>query len=265
MLDIFICEDNSDFMDYVIKTLESYSFSSANSIRPACATSNPYEILEYLSLNKSTTGLYFLDYDLGCDMNGMKLAEEIRKLDARGFIVFITADAESYKLTFQYMLEAMDYIVKDAPNLSERIYKCVDNAFDRLASRPNPLQKNLVLKLADDSDRDWKGMRLEKSSRVSVDSESILYFTTNPDVKHLITARTIDGSLEQRGSLREIEAKLDNAKFYRCQNNLIVNLDGIVDISKCSVVFVNGEEVEIASRQIKKLRERWQSRMQTGK
>ena len=262
MLEIFICEDNNDFMNYVTRTLDSYSFSSANCIKVACATSNPYEILEYLSQNKNITGLYFLDYDLGCDMNGMKLAEEIRKLDARGFIVFITVDAESYKLTFQYMLEAMDYIVKDNPNLCERIYKCIDNAFDRLASRPTLLQKNLVLKLADDSDKDWKGMRLEKSSRVSIDSDSILYCITNPDVKHLITVRTIDGSLEQRGSLREIEARLDDARFNRCQNNLIVNLDNIVDISQCSVVFVNREEVEIASRQIKKLRERWQSRKQ---
>ena len=37
------------------------------------------------------TVIYFLDIDLNSDMNGMKLAQQIRLFAPRGFIVFITA------------------------------------------------------------------------------------------------------------------------------------------------------------------------------
>lgn len=74
-------------------------------------TSDPYKLLEMVKANQNT-GIYFLDIDLKCDMNGMKLAQEIRKFDPRGFIVFITAHSELSYMTFQYRVEAMDFVLR---------------------------------------------------------------------------------------------------------------------------------------------------------
>lgn len=51
-------------------------------------------------------------------MNGFELAQEIRKFDPRGFIIFITTHAELSYMTFTYKVEALDYIIKDDIDLS---------------------------------------------------------------------------------------------------------------------------------------------------
>ena len=60
-------------------------------------------------------GIYFLDIDLKTDMTGLTLAQEIRKYDPRGFIIFITTHSEMSYMTFIYKLEALDFILKDDP------------------------------------------------------------------------------------------------------------------------------------------------------
>ena len=98
-------------------------------------TTSPYDILDYVSENE-VTGLYFLDLDLGCDINGIELAKTIRARDSRGFIMFVTADAESHVLTFQYMVEAMHYIVKGDDAFGDCICECLTNAQVRFTSNP---------------------------------------------------------------------------------------------------------------------------------
>ena len=58
--------------------------------------------------------------DLGADINGINLGEEIRQLDPTGYIIFITTHAELSHLTFKYKVEALDYIIKD--DFSEDLY-----------------------------------------------------------------------------------------------------------------------------------------------
>ena len=53
-------------------------------------TGDPYVLLEKLKTSQNT-GIYFLDIDLGSNINRMKLAQQIRLFAPRGFIIFITA------------------------------------------------------------------------------------------------------------------------------------------------------------------------------
>jgi len=258
VLDIFICEDDIGFQEYVRKTIEDYVFINNISMRVACAAANPAEILAYLNENPRTSGLYFLDVHLGCEMDGITLANEIRKFDARGFIVFITSDAKSNELIFQYFVEAMGFIVKSDANIDQRICQCIDKVRERLSALPNKLKDNMMIKLADDSDREWKRLRLEKNSHVTIDCESIICIAPNPDVKHTVVIHTTDGVLEYRSSLTDIMAQLDKTRFFRCQNNLIVNLYRIVNIDAVhrKIMFDSKLEVAIPYPKIKILREK---------
>jgi DNA-binding LytR/AlgR family response regulator len=69
----------------------------------------------------------------------------------------------------------------------------------------------------------------------------------------MIIVRTVDGCLERRGSLKDMEGILDKTRFYRCQNNLIVNLYKIVNIDSvhCRLIFEGNIEVDIPYRQIR--------------
>ncbi|MCL2500971.1 MAG: LytTR family DNA-binding domain-containing protein [Defluviitaleaceae bacterium] len=246
MLDIFICEDENVFRQDIEKTINTYLFGCKMEMRVACSTADPQDILYYLNKYPQTVGVYFLDYDLKNEIDGMVLAGEIRKLDARGFIIFVTSDAKSHRLVFEYMLEAMDYIVKSNPQWKTLIHKCLDKAVERLMARSNPLKNNIIIKSADGS------------GLVSVDCNTILYIRTNQGIKHLVTIHTTDGIITQRNSLIAMEALLEPKRFYRCQNDMIVNINKInnLSITRRKLTLDTREELDIPYRQIKKLKER---------
>jgi len=228
MLKVFICDDQPKHLAFIKKQVENYILMNTFAMEMVCAETSPDPILKYLEENPGNAGLYFLDVHLNCDINGINLAAAIRKHDPRGFIVFITSDVKSHKLTFKHKVEAMDYIVKDDLEIKERIAECMNNAVEKLTAKASTLQDNFVFKISEDVKKPGGRSGLAKDSTVSIDKSKILCFMTDPDIKHTVIVYTTDGRKQFAGSLKHVEAKLGGDKrFYRCQNNLIVNLDKV--------------------------------------
>ena len=132
MLPIYICEDNPEQLEQIKKYVLDTIMIEELDMKLVLATSDPYEVLDQVALT-ANTGIYFLDVDLSRDINGIELADKIRKQDTRGYIVFITTHAEMSYLTFTYKIEALDYLIKD--NFKEtpvRIKECLMNVKDKL-------------------------------------------------------------------------------------------------------------------------------------
>jgi len=229
--------------------IKNYILIESLPMEVVCATASPYEILDYLAENR-VAGLYFLDVDLQCEMDGIRLAESIRKYDPRGFIVFITADAESLTLTFKYRVEAMDYIVKGDLVIKDRICKCINDAYAKYTSKVTPLQDTFVYKLSRDADK------LSKGSTVAVERSEILYFEANPDRPHNLVIYTENGKHEFRCKLSHAEKGLDK-RFFRCHRSFIVNTTKIITIDETNLKlqFVNGDEIDIAAKHVKKVKD----------
>jgi len=260
MLKIYICDDNPGHLASIKKHVENHAAMSDVAMEIACADTAPTALLERLESSPGGAGLYFLDYHLNCEsMDGIHLAEKIRKVDPRGFIVFITSDAAAHRLTFKHKVEALDYIVKDDPYLKERIVECMDDAAEKYTAKASALQDNSVFKLSEDVKRLFGGTRLAKDSKVSIENNKILCFMTEPDIKHTVIVYTTDGRIQFSGSLKQVEANMDKERFYRCQNNMIVSLDKILALDPVqSIVVLEGNNTfTISSRQYKKLDERW--------
>jgi len=227
-------------------------------MKVVCATTSPDDVLDYLSNNDSCSGLYFLDLDLGCDINGIGLAEKIRVHDPWGSIIFITIDGDSHKLTFEYKIEAMDYIVKNDLNVESRICKCLQNANSKFTSKEATLLDKFVVKINRDATGFMGSTKLSKDCIISLDSRKIMYFETSVEIKNSVIVYTSDGNFEFRGSLTQIEKQLDKTRFYRCQRNIIVNLENIVavDAVRLTSLFANGMVIPISPKQIHKLSSR---------
>ena len=114
MLDIFVCEDQDTQRRTIVQTIQNAVLIEELDMQLALDTGDPYALLDKVRDSRNT-GIYFLDIDLNSDMNGMKLAQQIRLFDPRGFIIFITAHSELNYITFQYRVEAMDFVLKDNP------------------------------------------------------------------------------------------------------------------------------------------------------
>ncbi|MCL2437156.1 MAG: LytTR family DNA-binding domain-containing protein [Clostridiales bacterium] len=241
MLSIFICEDNPEHLEQITKCIRNYVLIENLPMKIMCSTAFPGEVLDYLRDNK-VAGLYFLDVDLSCEMDGIKLAEAIRTYDPRGFIVFITADAESLMLTFKYKVEAMDYIVKGDFDLNGRICECLRNAHDKYTAKPTPLQNYFILKPT-------------KDETIVLDCSKILYFEAAA-APHKIFVYTETGRYRFRGELSQIQKEL-NGFFFKCHRSIVVNIEKVasIDTSLLKLQLHNGDTIDVSIKHIKGVKE----------
>ncbi len=80
MLNIFVCEDNDIQRQAIVQIIQNTVLIEELDMQLVLDTENPYELLDEIR-NSQNTGVYFLDIDLNSDMNGMKLAQQIRLFD----------------------------------------------------------------------------------------------------------------------------------------------------------------------------------------
>ncbi len=203
-------------------------------------TGDPYVLLEKLEASRNT-GIYFLDIDLNSDMNGMKLAQQIRLFDPRGFIIFITAHSELSYMTFQYRVEAMDFVLKDNPAEAKvKIRECLLNAMERYTLQTNKIHKVYTMELG--------------GRKVSVDYDEIFFFETSRNI-HKVILHAKDRQIEFYGAIKELTSILDD-NFVRCHRSFLVNKNNIkeVDAKNRIIYFNNGETCLMSTRMMKEFR-----------
>ncbi|MBQ1193702.1 MAG: response regulator transcription factor [Lachnospiraceae bacterium] len=238
MLKIYICEDNVEQREFITNVIEKYILMEDYNIHIEMSTCNPEKIID--RIEDGQTGLYFLDIDLNCDMNGLELAQNIRKKDKRGFIVFVTSHSEMSYMTFTYKVEAMDFIVKgDSAQISEKIKKCIKEAYERYASLDMFNGKVFTYLVGD---REY-----------SILYDDIVYFEKSGD-KRKIVMHCLNGIMEFAGTIKEIKKKLDE-NFVKISKSMIINKKHIknMDTRENSLTLNEGSVFHVTGRRIKEL------------
>ncbi len=239
MLDIFVCEDNVIQRQAIVQTIQNTVLIEELDMQLVLDTGDPYALLEILKTNLNT-GIYFLDIDLGSDINGMKLAQQIRLYDPRGFIVFITAHSELSFMTFQYRVEAMDFVLKDTPAEAQvKIRECLLNAMERYTLQTNKTHKVYTIE---------SGER-----KISIDYDDILFFETSSNI-HKVILHAKERQIEFFSTIKELANDLGN-DFVRCHRSFLVNKKSIkeVDTKNRIIYFTNGETCLMSTRMMKGL------------
>lgn len=230
MLDIYICEDDKAqldlFSDYISKSILIDDLD----MRLALSTQDYHEILDVFSPS-GNIGVFFLDIDLNADINGLALAQHIRRIQPRCYIIFITSHKEYGLETFHYKVEALDFICKDEPDkIHSRIHDCLLDIKAKVAAEP-------------------VSFHFKRGERhTSIPFDEIVSFHI-ADGSHKVTLCTMNKMLEFPGSLKEIETHLDH-RFYRCHRSYIINKDYIdtADFDILTVNMKNGMRCPISFR-----------------
>lgn len=239
MFDIIICEDNS-YQKKQIETIIINEVKKLNlNINIALSTNNPENVIKLVE-NCKATFLYFLDIELESKINGIELAKMIRKYDPMGYIVFVTSHAEFTLLTFQYKVQAMDYIIKTSSNnFKNEIIECINEAYDDFINaniiKINQIPINIANRI------------------VNFNLDDILFFETS-DKNHKIRLHTCEEQIEFYGTLREIE-KMVSPNYYKCHRSYLVNTKRIKSIDKNNLIIhmMNDETCYIAAQYLKGL------------
>lgn len=239
MLDIFVCEDNAAQRRAIVQTIQNTVLIEELDMQLVLDSEDPYVLLDKVKANQNT-GIYFLDIDLDSDMNGMKLAQQIRLFDPRGFIIFITAHSELSYMTFQYRVEAMDFVLKDNPAEAKvKIKECLLNAMERYTLQTNKTHKVYTIEIG--------------GRKISVDYDDIFFFETSSNI-HKVILHAKDRQIEFSISMKELTGTLGDS-FVRCHRSFLVNKKNIkeVDAKNRIIYFANGETCLMSTRMMKVL------------
>ena len=239
MLDIFVCEDHAAQRRAVVQIIQNTVLIEELDMRLVLDTKDPYTLLEKIRTNENT-GIYFLDIDLSSNMNGLQLAQQIRLFDPRGFIIFITAHSELSFMTFQYRVEAMDFVLKDNPaEMKVKIRECLLHAMERYTLDTNRTHKVYTAQIG--------------GRKISIDYNDILFFETSSNI-HKVILNAKDRQIEFNGTMKELAGVLDG-NFVRCHRSFLANKNNIkeIDAKNRIIYFTNGETCLMSTRMMKGL------------
>ena len=243
MLKYFICEDRPRDRDVVLKAIKNVVMIENYTMILGMVTDSPHELIKYLENHTTSTGIYFLDYDLRNTMTGIELAEKIREYDPRGFIIMVTAMPEAMPLVFKYKIEAMDFIDKsDFSKLVNDVEKNVRIAYDRYNKKSEENYKVLSIKQGD--------------NMTYVDFDQIISIETVLDrTTHKLILTGPERKILFWGYLKHIIKKLDERFFYLSQS-YIVNLHHVTDLDKAArdITMSNGTRFIIPMKKMQQIR-----------
>ena len=242
MLPVYICDDEEKMRKILSDEIARQILIGGHDMQTVLCTGDPEELLD-MARQKQKRGIYFLDVDLKqkrSERDGFWVGREIRKFDPRGFIIYITSFRDLAFKTFQYHVDALDYIVKDD------ILKMLPAIRDCL----RVIAKRMLEEMdAETSAAPYFTVKMADSLR-HIPLAEIICFETSPRT-HRILLYTESERLDFIGKLSEIEEQAGN-NFIRCHRAFLVNREKIrsVDLKNNEITMQNGQ-ICLVSRSMK--------------
>lgn len=243
MIPIYLCDDNAEQLEFYKQKIDNFILIEEYDMKVFATFQNPTSLLNELKENTPVNGIYFLDVDLKAEKNGIELASDIRLLDSRGFIIFITTHEEMAFKTFQYQVEALDYIIKDSPNVLSQIHLCLQNIWKRYIQQTTRQSTAPQLKI-------------NASGTIRLIPPDDITFI-EASASHKIKIHTHNETIELYGTLKDLNEKLNrlytNSPFVYSHKACLVNLNHIVSLNRATrqITFDDEATSHCSSRQYK--------------
>lgn len=175
---------------------------------------------DFLTTYNSDYDLVLMDIEMP-GLNGIEAAKELRRMDSRVVLMFITNMAQ-YAIN-GYEVEAVDFVIKPVfyPDFVLKLQKAM-----RYIIRNQDMK--LILNTQD--------------SVVHVHVSDICYIEV---MRHYLIYHTVNGNHTVRGVMKEVEANLIDHHFVRSNHCYLVNLKYVESISG-NTVKVKGNDLQIS-------------------
>ena len=199
MIPIYLCDDEEAVRHQIQTALEWKIFMENYDMKVVCAASAAQELLD--AVEDGRRGVYFLDVDLKDGAwDGFTLGRELRRRDPHGTLIYITSYGDLAWKTFQYHLEAFDYIVKEQEQTGTAAARCLEAVHTRLLDERRDPAEVFSLRTRDE--------------------------TRHIPKAHHVFLHTADCRIDFVGSLNELEAEL-GGRFVRLHRAYLAAWDKI--------------------------------------
>lgn len=216
MIRVAIVDDEATSVEQLKSFLKQYQ-KERNEVMSIVSFSDGDEIAENY---KAEYDIIILDIEMKF-MDGMTAAEMIRKKDQEVIIIFITNMAQ-YAIK-GYTVNATDYVLKPVS------YFAFSQRLDKVVSHINKKAKKYLA----------IGV---KGGTVKIDISNIHYIESQG---HRLIFHTITDEYVIFGTMKEIEDKLANMDFFRCNKGYLLNL-AHVDSVHDGIAIIHGERLLIS-------------------
>lgn len=232
---VYICDDEPEWLKKLEKYVFRYQMQSGWLLEIACSTDSPDVLLQHLTEKGQSYGIYFLDIDFKSSMNGLKLGAKIRELDPDAILIFVTTHDELAIETLHYQLMALDYILKDLPNVEGQIYRVLQCVKDRFSTTQASKQDQLRIKTIGEG--------------YYFLSKNDIYYIETLTGRHKTAIHTANEILSTSCPLSELSAKLGE-DFILCHKSYLVNSNYIKQLKQGSreILLDNGETLRCSVR-----------------
>ena len=226
MIQIYLCDDDDSILHQIKTALELKIFTENYDMKVMCAAATAQELLDVAQVGSRS--VYFLDVDLkDGEWDGFKLGRELRRRDPHGTLVYITSYGDLAWKTFQYHLEAFDYIVKEPEHTGPSAARCLEAIHARLLDERQDPAEVFSLRVGNETRH--------------VPLADILFFETAPKSHHVFL-HTADSRVDFVGSLNELEKELGE-RFIRIHRAYLAAAD------KIEAVVWKENKVRVGSRE----------------
>ncbi|PGY99205.1 LytTR family transcriptional regulator [Bacillus cereus] len=208
----------------------------------------PYDFIEVTSKSENIihnvsrtkyVPIYFLDIEIKREeRKGLQVAQEIRKYDTQGIIVFVTTHSEFAPISYRYMVSALTFIDKGLPY--EERYKVFEECLLQYEAR----NKHIIP--PDDF------IVENNNATVKVPFHEVEYIMT--DEPHRLALVTLDRIVYFYGTLKEIE--IIDERLFRCHQSYVVNTKQMssYDAKQKIVILKSGKRIPVSRRLVSKVR-----------
>ena len=237
-MSIFILEDDILQAQHMKNLIEEICLKQQIPYDFIETTSRSEQLLKKIPLT-SRIPIYFLDIEIkNEDHKGLLVAQEIRKVDTNGIIVFVTTHSELAPISYQYMVSALTFIDKALP-YKKRV-QLIEQCLQHYAN------KNLSETERDDFVID------HAHAMVRVPFSTVEYIMT--DEPHRLSLVTEKQVINFYGTLKEVE-ELDE-RLIRCHQSYVVNKEQVqmYDSRNKTLVLQSGKTVPVSRRLISKVK-----------
>ena len=234
MIKIFLCDDETVILNRIKELIEKEIIIHAYDFCIDGSFDSPVALLEKIRTSKDRRNIYFLDVELKHpEYDGFLLGKEIRSMDPNATIVYITSYKDLAYKTFQYHIEAFDYIVKDEDKLKDSISKCLQSIVSRLQEeRKDPVECYTF--------RSGDMIR-------HIPIDDILFFETSSR-PHFVILHGLHQRIEFIGNLSDIEKELGK-NFLKIHRSYLIALNKIdyIDLKR-NIVKIGNSKCAISRR-----------------
>lgn len=223
MLRLAIVEDEAFYQKELMSFIEQ--FKKEKQLELEVVTYSDGD--EFVTAYDAQFDILLLDIQMPL-LNGMEAAEEVRKIDSKVAIIFIT-NMSQYAIK-GYEVDALDFILKPLNYFafSERL--------------------NKVIKKIEVNTTDAITVKI-KNGFQRINCKDILFIESQG---HDLVVTTTEGVIKSSGAIKDLSKELESTMFYRIHRSYVVNLAYVEGINKSNVI-VDGEELPISRSKKKDL------------